>query len=101
MGGRSTPGERFDDSLLREIREETGLSASIGNAFHIDEWRPVVRDEHWHVVGTYIECHVMTDTVKLSVDHDEYIWIDPKNHQDYPLIESIHKAFESYLQFRN
>ena len=26
-GGRLEPGERFDETLLREIREETGLDA--------------------------------------------------------------------------
>ena len=29
-GGRIKPGERFDESLAREIKEETGLSVRIG-----------------------------------------------------------------------
>jgi 8-oxo-dGTP diphosphatase len=38
VGGRVTPGERFDESLLREIREETGLSVRIGRPFFMNEW---------------------------------------------------------------
>ena len=100
VGGRIEPGQRFDESLLREIKEETGLEATIGQAFHIDEWRPVVRGEEWQIIGTYIECTVQTPEVTLSKDHAEYQWIDPKNHRDYALIESIHGAFDAYIQLQ-
>src|SRR5258708_5664220 len=33
VGGRIVPGERFDESLLREIEEETGLEVKIGKPF--------------------------------------------------------------------
>jgi len=44
-GGRLQPGQRFDESLLREIQEETGLAVKIGKPFFVNEWRPVVRGE--------------------------------------------------------
>ncbi|RJQ19318.1 NUDIX hydrolase [Candidatus Woesearchaeota archaeon] len=50
-GGRLKPGERYDDALLREVREETGLDVEISNTLCVNEWRPTVRDEHWHIVG--------------------------------------------------
>lgn len=97
VGGRVTPGERFDESLLREIREETGLTVRIGCPFFVNEWRPVVRGEQWQVIGTFFECFVDSDEVALSEDHSEYIWIDPADFAQYPIIENLRPAFESYL----
>ena len=34
VGGRVKLGQRFDESLLREIHEETGLAVKIGKPFH-------------------------------------------------------------------
>lgn len=45
VGGRVEPGQRFDESLLREIKEETGLSVRLGRPFFVNEWRPKVRGE--------------------------------------------------------
>ena len=97
VGGRIEPGQRFDESLLREIKEETGITGKIGRPFYVGEWRPVVRGEQWQVVGTFFECFSETDKVILSEDHDEYLWIDPKDYKKYKLIENLHPAFESYL----
>ncbi len=97
IGGRIKPGQRFDESLLREIHEETGLKASLGNAFFINEWRPIVRDEQWQIVGTFIECFTSSQKVILSNDHDKYEWIDPKDYKKYPLIQNLQPAFEAYL----
>lgn len=97
VGGRVKPGERFDDSLLREIKEETGLTARIERAFHTDEWRPMVRDEQWQIVGTYFVCHVDSREVVLSEDHNEYQWIDPKNYASFELIPNLQDAFQAYL----
>ncbi len=97
VGGRIDPGQRFDESLVREIKEETGMVVKIGKPFHVGEWRPVVRGEQWQVVGTFFECFSDTDKVVLSEDHDEYLWIDPKDYKKYNLIENLYSAFESYL----
>lgn len=50
VGGRVEPGQRFDESLLREIKEETGLDVEIGRPFFVNEWRPIVRGEQWQIV---------------------------------------------------
>jgi len=97
VGGRVTPGERFDEGLKREIIEETGLEVQIGKPFFVDEWRPVVRGEHWQVVATFFVCMANTDMVILGDDHDEYRWIHPGEHKNYTCIENVHTAFEAYL----
>lgn len=96
-GGRIEPGQRFDESLLREIREETNLSVTIGRPFFVNEWRPNVRGENWQIVGTFFECFSNTNEVALSKDHAEYVWIDPKDYKKYDLIKNLIPVFESFL----
>lgn len=108
-GGRVKPGQRFDQSLKREIREETGLEIKIGQPFFVNEWRPKVKGEQWsdvlsdsdqtseQIVGTFFECQAETNKVTLSQDHDDYQWIEPKDYQKYNLIENLIPAFKAYL----
>ena len=79
-GGRIDIGERWDTALLREVKEETGLEVVPGNAFAMNEWRPVVRGEQWQVVATFIECTTSgaADSIILSQDHVEYKWFNPE-----------------------
>lgn len=97
VGGRVKPGERFDESLMREIQEETGLTVTLGRPFFVNEWRPVVRGEQWQIVGTFFECFADSDKVVLSEDHAEYVWMDPAEYQKYTLIDNLVPAFASYL----
>ena len=98
VGGRVKPGEQFEESLRREIKEETGLSVSIGDPFYVGEWRPMVAGEHWQVIGTFFECVAETDEVKLGKDHDGYKWISPGEFDKLPVIESVKQAFDKYLE---
>ncbi|MDP2750081.1 MAG: NUDIX domain-containing protein [Nanoarchaeota archaeon] len=98
VGGRVEPGQRFDESLLREIEEETSLKVKVGKPFHADEWRPCVKGEKWQVIATFFECFAETDKVKLSEDHDEFKWIKPEEYKEHNLIPNLNSAFESYLE---
>ena len=98
VGGRLNPGERFDDSLLREVKEETGLDVHISKSFFVNEWRPKVNGEQWQVVATFFECDTDSDKVILSEDHDSFEWINPKDYKNHNIIENLNGAFEAYLQ---
>jgi 8-oxo-dGTP diphosphatase len=97
VGGRMTPGERFDTCLIREVKEETGLDVTIGHPFFVGEWRPVVAGEHWQIVGIFFECFAHSENVTLSSDHTDSKWIDPKNYKGEGLIPNLSTAFEAYL----
>lgn len=101
VGGRLKPGEHFAESLIREIKEETGLDVEIGKPFFVNEWRPVVKGEQWQIVGTFFECSTKSNHVNLSKDHDKFLWIDPKEYSNYPLIENLKPAFEAYVDRNN
>lgn len=97
-GGRVRPGQKFDESLAREIKEETGLDVKIGRPFFVSEWRPLVKEEQWQIVGIFFECESADDKVKLSTDHDDYQWIDPQDFKSYKLIENLNPAFAEYIK---
>lgn len=98
VGGRVQPGQHFDDSLLREVKEETGLTVKIGKPFFVNEWRPVVRGEQWQIVGVFFECKASSSKVRLSKDHDAFAWIDPNDFKKHAVIPNLHAAFTSYLK---
>lgn len=101
VGGKVEPGQRFDESLLREIREEIGKEdVVIGRPFFVNEWRPVVHGEQWQIIGTFFECVAQSDQVTLGNDHDDYQWIDPKDFRQYNIIENIIPVFEGYLELK-
>jgi len=97
VGGRVTPGEKFEDSFRREILEETGLRVKIGKPFFVNESWPVVREEKWQIIRIFFETYSESDKVVLSEDHESYIWIDPKDYKDYQIIENLVPVFEAYL----
>ena len=100
IGGRIEPGEHLEDALRREIKEETGLEVDIKEFFFVDETspRPVVRGEEWQIVKIYFRCLAKDGDVRLSEDHDDYKWIDPKEHAAADLIANNHPVFEAYLR---
>jgi 8-oxo-dGTP diphosphatase len=98
VGGRVEPGQRFDESLHREVEEEVGLQIEIGKPFFVNEWRPTVKGEQWQIVGIFFECRPLSKEITLSEDHDQYQWIEPKKYKDGNVIENLYPAFEAYLQ---
>lgn len=63
-------------------------------------WRPVVHGEQWQIIGVYFVCQAKTNNVMLSVDHDTFQWIEPKDFHSYPLIENLVPVFAAFLEHR-
>lgn len=69
-GGKTERGERMDETLLREIEEETGL---VGRA---ERFVGAYQYELPHVMAITLlfEATVMGETVKLSEEHEAWRW---------------------------
>lgn len=100
VGGRINPGTPTRKNLEREIEEETGFSLEVPldlQPFAMDEWYPKPKDVPFHIVGMFFKLPAPSREVRLSNDHLEYQWIDPRSHQEYPMIESMHRIFDIYI----
>ena len=75
-GGKVDPGEDLNESLYREIFEETGLMVTILEPlFYWDEASIKEKYADFRHVSLFFECSVPINAkVKTSFEHDQYIW---------------------------
>ncbi len=75
-GGHIEENECLVESILREIKEETGLAARFGEIIDVVEFpedSPQFKEEKR---GIRCICYVEDDAVKLSHEHSEYEWVE-------------------------
>lgn len=93
-GGKIDPGESLDEALLREVAEETGLTISIqGVAGAAESELPA-----WKVVYLILEGRVESGEVRLSEEHDDYVWVDPQKLPTMDLADQFRPFAEAYSQ---
>lgn len=97
VGGRLQPGEHFDDGLKREALEEVGLTIEVGKPFFVNESWPMIKGEQHQIVRVFFRCEAKTTTVKLSQDHDDFQWIEPHYYFQYPVIDNLIPAFQTFI----
>lgn len=98
-GGLLETGEKLEDALRREVREETGLAVDILSRFDIFE--RIMRDtegraEYHYVLVDYI-CRVASGTLQPGDDVSRVEWVPRARLRDYKVtagtIEAIERAF--------
>lgn len=70
-GGRMEFGETAEETLIREMKEETGLTVKPIKV--LDTWNSV-RGDH-QITGIIYYCQAEEYEVKLSSEHDDYKWV--------------------------
>lgn len=73
-GGKVDRGEDFEEALLREVSEETGLSIRLERLAGSAESATLTRN----VVYLIMEGRVDGGQVRLSSEHDQHEWVDLK-----------------------
>jgi len=89
-GGKIAAWENFDEGLIREVAEETGVRISLGHAIGIAE------SESASAKVVYLIFQGIQDSghVRLSSEHDDYIWAAPSELQTLDLS----KQFRPFLK---
>lgn len=68
-GGGANPHSSLPDNLIREVKEETGLTIAVGDVCLVNEFHDPARD--FHQVDVYFRCTVVAGTLRDD-------WQDPE-----------------------
>jgi nucleoside triphosphatase len=96
-GGRIEVGERMEDALRREIREETGLQI---HDIKFICYHEVIFDEgFWekmHFISFDFCCKTRSTEVCLNEEAEEHIWISIDQALQLPILPYLKKSIEAY-----
>ncbi len=80
-GGLLELDESLSEGLLREVREETGLSVVIGRTMSVwDYWTPGFEVQDGRildvkVIGIAFQCQRIGGDIQLSDEHSQFAWM--------------------------
>ncbi len=92
-GGGLEIGEKHEIALVREILEETSLSAKPIKPLSV--WDAKRRDGV-QVLGVTFLCDYLSGEVVLSEEHTDYAWISPHEIDQYPVFEQMANEVKSW-----
>jgi 8-oxo-dGTP diphosphatase len=93
-GGKLDPGERFDETLIREVYEETGLEIKIQ---HIAGTAESEMDTAI-IIYLIMDAKLVAGKVRLSDEHDDYVWIRNDQFPKTDLAIQFIQFAKSYIQ---
>lgn len=88
-GGRMEFGETAEETLRREILEETGLMVKPIKL--LDTWNLIRED--YQITGIIYLCELEEGKVRLSDEHDKFKWIGT----DKESLENMYDAFKTRM----
>ena len=96
VSGYIEPGETDDQTAIKEIREETGLSEADVELIHKGEPIHVQDGERVWVVHPYLfRCN--TSDIKIDWEHSEFRWISPKDLNNFDFVIFLDHALKAVL----
>lgn len=81
--------ESAEDTVLREIKEETGLKAKTAKKGKLFEKSDRTKGRHW-VIMPFL-CEVSSRTVKLDHENVDFRWINYREIKKYPTVPGLEK----------
>lgn len=97
-GGMVELGEPFMDALLREVKEETGLTVRPIAPIMVDGWLPTLEGIKHQIVAVFYLCEAQSDKVVLSHEHDDFAWVSPDELSKYEVPHPVPELFAKYQE---
>ena len=92
VSGFMEPNETTEETVVREVKEETSLDCAIVRHGRIVE----VKDEFGRWVIIPYLCEVKNDKVTIDPkEHEEFVWVYPKNVKEYNSVADLPKDLEA------
>ncbi len=91
-GGHVEPGESFVESVIREIREETGLEIRHPRLCGVKQFP---NDEGARYVVLYFKTDEFSGTLRSS-EEGEVFWVDRAELMNYPLVPDFPEMLEVF-----
>jgi 8-oxo-dGTP diphosphatase len=91
-GGKIEPGEEFYDALLREVKEETGLTVNVEHVVGVTE----SETSNLRIATLIFKGTKQSGQICISEEHDTYTWVKPQELSTYDLISHLKKFVIEY-----
>ena len=92
-GGHVEPGESFVDSVIREVKEETGLDISNVRLCGVKQWTQ--KDGEYRYIVFFYKTNEFCGDIKSS-NEGRVFWINKNELMNYPLANDFEKMFEVF-----
>lgn len=94
-GGKLDRGERLVPSLKREVHEETGITVKVIEPLYFGDEYPK-GPKGIQLINLILTCRYTGGDVKLSFEHDGFVWATPADIRKYPLTEITEEALRRF-----
>ena len=100
-GGKMEWGETIEETIKREIKEETELDIKVHS---VNEIRTAINPKEFkskdeiHFVLVDCTCSTDSDKVKINDEHDKFVWVTPEEALKMDLLQYSRRPIEIYLE---